>query len=264
MRVFISADMEGTAGVAKLSECDRDHPDWQEFRALMTAEVVAACDGARAAGATEIVIKDAHESGRNLILEQLPPDAIIVRSWSGHPHSMMFGLERGFAAAIYTGYHDAAGTDNNPLAHSFTHRLFSLTINGQVASEFLVNAYTAASLGVPSVFLSGDEGMAARAHELIPAIETATVSQGFGAATRARSPAASRDLIREGVERGIARRVECLPALPDHFEVELRFTNPHDAYAGSFYPDVEYPAPRTLRFQRDNWFEVLRALLFVK
>ena len=72
MKVFISADIEGTAGIAHWNEADRTHPDWAEFRALMTGEVVAACEGARAAGATEVVIKDAHDSGRNLLHDRLP------------------------------------------------------------------------------------------------------------------------------------------------------------------------------------------------
>ena len=97
MKIFLSADIEGTAGIAHWDEAERTHPDYAEFRALMTAEVVAACEGARAAGATEVVIKDAHDSGRNLILDRLPDYARIMRGWSGHPDGMMFGIDASFA-----------------------------------------------------------------------------------------------------------------------------------------------------------------------
>ena len=69
MKVFLSADMEGTAGVTAWSETEHDKPDYPQFQALMTAEVVAACEGALAAGATEIIVKDAHHTGRNLLVD---------------------------------------------------------------------------------------------------------------------------------------------------------------------------------------------------
>lgn len=264
MKVFISADMEGTAGVATWAETERDKPDYAEFQALMTAEVVAACNGALDAGATEIVIKDAHHTGRNLLIDRLPPEVRIIRDWSGHPHSMMFGIDQGCAAAIFTGYHDAAGTDSNPLAHSFTGRIMRLTINGALASEFTVNATTAAMLNVPSVFVSGDTGICSAAAALVPGIVVQPTSSGFGPATSALAPARARDLIREGVCAALSspdsRR--CAP-LADRWEVELEFTNPVEAYRGSFFPGVDYPEPRRLRFVRDDWFEVLRTLRFL-
>lgn len=264
MKVFISADMEGTAGVTCWAETERDKPDYPEFQALMTSEVVAACEGALLAGATEIVIKDAHHTARNLLVDRLPPEARIIREWSGHPHSMMFGIDADCAAAIYTGYHDAAATDSNPLAHSFTSRIMRLTINGTVASEFTVNATTAAMLGVPSVFLSGDAGICAGASALVPGIVTCPVSEGFGPASSALSPQRARTLIREGV----AAALSDLPArraapLATRWEVELEFANPVEAYRGSFFPEVEYLRPRRLRFVRDDWFEVLRTLRFL-
>jgi len=123
MKVCTPAQNEGTAGIAHGTEAGRTRPGRADFRALMTAEVVAACEGARAAGATEVVIKDAHDSGRNLILDRLPDYARIVRGWSGHPDEMMFGIDETFAAALYTGYHSKAGTEVNPLAHTSNLRI---------------------------------------------------------------------------------------------------------------------------------------------
>lgn len=264
MKVFISADMEGTAGITCWPETERDKPEYPEFQALMTAEVVAACEGALQAGATEIILKDAHDSGRNLLVDRLPPQVRIIRDWAGHPHSMMFGIDGDCAAAIYTGYHDAAGTDSNPLAHSFNGKIMRLTINGALASEFTVNALTAASLGVPSAFLSGDSGICTAAAGLAPGIVTVPVSQGFGPATSSVTPVRARELIREGVAAALSDLPSrSHPPLAARWEVEVEFATPRDAYRGSFFPGVDYPEPRRLRFTRDDWFEVLRTLRFL-
>ena len=88
MKIYISADIEGTTGIAHWDEADRSKSDYKEFQSQMTAEVKAACEGANQAGAKEIIIKDAHESGRNLIVSELPENIKIIREWSGHPFSM--------------------------------------------------------------------------------------------------------------------------------------------------------------------------------
>ena len=265
MKVFISADIEGTAGINHWDEAERTHPDWTEFRALMTGEVVAACEGARAAGATEVVIKDAHDSGRNLILDRLPDYARIVRGWSGHPDAMMFGLDAGFAAAIYTGYHSKAGSEANPLAHTSNLRISRLLLNGEVASEFTVNALCAAGYGVPSVFLSGDEGICAEARAMVPGLTTTETLDGKGRASTSISPAWSRRLIREGVAAALAGDfTRALPERPERYEVVIEFNNPTDAYRAGWYPGARGHGPRAVAFADADFSEILRALVFLK
>ena len=101
MKVFISADIEGTAGITDWTEALKEGADYAEFRRLMTDELIAACEGARAAGAEAVVVKDAHQTGRNLIVGDLPDYVQVFRGWSGHPHAMMSGLKAGFDAALY-------------------------------------------------------------------------------------------------------------------------------------------------------------------
>lgn len=265
MKVFISADIEGTAGIAHWDEAERTHPDWVEFRALMTAEVVAACEGARAAGATEVVIKDAHDSGRNLIVDRLPDYARIVRGWSGHPDAMMFGLDDSFAAAIYTGYHSKAGSEANPLAHTSNMRISRLLLNGEVASEFTVNTLCAAGYGVPSVFLAGDEGICAEARAMVPGLAAVETLDGKGRASISISPAWSRRLIREGVAAVLSGDfTQALPKRPEHCELVIEFNNPTDAYRAGWYPGARAHGPRAIVFEHTNFAEVLRALLFLK
>lgn len=265
MKVFISADIEGTAGILNWDEAERTHPDYAQFQALMTAEVLAACEGAQAAGATEIVIKDAHDSGRNLLLEHLPACVRIVRGWSGHPDGMMFGIDESFDATLYTGYHSKGGTEDNPLAHTSTLRISRLLLNGEVASEFTLNALCAARYGVPSVFLSGDKGICGDARALVPGIVTSETLEGVGAATISLSPLAARAAIREGAERALRdRNLDVLPAIAAKLEIVIEFSNPVDAYRASWYPGVRAAGPRTVAFASDDYFEILRAYRFMR
>lgn len=264
MKVFICADIEGTAGITDWDEAEKGKPDYAEFRSLMTAEIVAACDGARAAGASEIVVKDAHWTARNLLVDELGPDVRILRGWSGHPDRMMFGLDETFDAAVHVGHHAKSGSDANPLAHSFTRRVSRITLNGATASEFTFNALTAARYGVPTVFLSGDAEICADARALVPGIATVETIAGFGAATLSLSPAASRAAIRDTVERALKAPVTgTVAALAAAYELVMEFSTPVDAYRGSWYPGVEHPSPRTLVFRTTDYFEVQRALQFI-
>ncbi|MBS3650587.1 M55 family metallopeptidase [Pseudaminobacter sp. 19-2017] len=264
MKIFLSADIEGTAGIAHWDEADRSHPDHREFRTLMTAEVVAACEGARAAGAEEVVVKDAHDSGRNLVLDLLPDYVRIVRGWSGHPDAMMFGIAADFAAAIYVGYHSKAGTEANPLAHTTTTTVSRLLLNGEVASEFTVNALCAARYGVPSAFLAGDAGICADARAMIPGIATVATLEGAGRAANSLSPARSRALIRQGVEAALSRDLSGLvPPPAEAYEVVVEFCNPSDAYRASWYPGARSHGPRAIAFAATDFFEIQRALRFV-
>jgi D-amino peptidase len=264
MKIFISADIEGTAGINHWDETIHGNPDWAEFRELMTSEVLAACEGARAAGATEVVIKDAHDSGRNLIVDRLPDYTRIVRNWSGHPDQMMFGLDDSFTAAIYTGYHAKAGTEDNPLAHTSNLRISRLLLNGEVASEFTINALCAALYGVPSVFLAGDAGICADVRSMIPGITTVATLEGAGPASNSIAPARSRQLIREGVEQALRTKAGGVPALKGPWEVVVEFVNPVSAYQARWYPGARAHGLRAVAYVSSDFFEILRALLFIK
>ncbi|GGL76422.1 M55 family metallopeptidase [Wenxinia marina] len=263
MKVFISADIEGTAGITDWAEAMKDDKGYAEFRQYMTDEVVAACEGARAAGATEIVVKDAHQTGRNLIIGDLPADVRVVRGWSGHPHKMMWGIDESFDAALYTGYHNYNGSNTNPLAHTFTGAL-RLRLNGELASEFTINSLCAAALGVPSAFLSGDAGICAGAAEAVPGITTVAVSEGHGPGTISMTPARARAAIREGVEAALSGDLAgCLPQVPERITLDFGYPNPTSAYRASWYPGAELVGPCDARFETDDYHEALRALLFM-
>jgi D-amino peptidase len=264
MKVFISADIEGTAGITNWEEADKTHPTYQEFRERMTDEVVAACEGAIEAGAKEILIKDAHGSGRNIIAARLPDCAKLIRGWSGHPFCMVQELDESFDALMFVGYHAKAASDDNPLAHTLRLHVMHLMINGEIASEFHMHAFAGALVGVPSVFLSGDAGICTDAQRISPGIVTVPVSQGIGPSTVSIAPSLARKEIRAGVARALkedfkGRRIK----LPDDFTLEIKYTAPVQAYRASWYPGAELAAPRTVRFKSKDYFEVLRAINFM-
>jgi D-amino peptidase len=264
MKVYISADIEGIAGISHWDEARKEHATYQEFRGEMTDEVVAACEGAIEAGAKEILIKDAHGTGRNIIASRLPGSARLIRGWSGHPLAMVQELDASFAALVYVGYHSKAGTQDNPLAHTLTLQIAGLRLNGELCSEFRLHSYAAALYGVPVVFISGDKGICAEASQLIPAIRSAAVSEGRGASTISIAPAVAQRLIREGVGESLKSDLaRCRVELPKHFVLEISFTNPIDAYRKAWYPGASQSGPQTVRFESDDYFEVLRAIRFI-
>ena len=153
-KLFISADIEGTAGIVNWNETERSVPhDYDYFANQMTREVAAACEGAHDAGVEEIVVKDAHDSARNLNPAKLPEYTRVYRGWARHPYSMMFGLDETFDGVVFTGYHSAAQMPGNPLSHTMNTQNNFVKVNGMLAPELMLNSLIASSLGVP-VYLS--------------------------------------------------------------------------------------------------------------
>jgi D-amino peptidase len=226
--------------------------------------VVAACDGAIAAGATEILIKDAHGSGRNILAERLPDCARLVRGWSGHPLAMVQELDASFDAVLLVGYHSKAGTESNPLAHTLTLKVAKIMINGGVASEALIHSWAAALHRVPVVFLSGDKGICADAQGFNPGITTVAVSEAFGPSTVSLAPTRARALIRAGVAAALkGDRDACRIRLPESFVLEVAYSNPVQAYKSSWYPGAKHMGHQTVRLETSDYFEILRALRFI-
>ncbi|MET1029173.1 MAG: M55 family metallopeptidase [Dongiaceae bacterium] len=263
MKVYISADIEGVAGITHWDEATKTHATYPEFREQMTREAIAACNGAIAAGATEILLKDAHDSGRNIITADLPHCVRIIRGWSGHPLSMVQELDDSFAAAMLIGYHSKAGAEGNPLAHTMTTRVSQITLNGNVVSEFLLHSYAAAMQGVPVVLVSGDKGLGEDVKALNPHIRTVATSEGIGRSTISLAPKEATRLIEAAATRALRDdHAACRLTLPTAFVLEISFTNPTDAYAASWYPGAQHIGHRTIRFETRDYFEVLRALKF--
>ena len=263
MKIYISADIEGVAGIAHWDEANKNKADYAAFRDEMTLEVLAACEGAMQSGADEIWIKDAHGSGRNILTANLPACARIIRGWSGHPLDMLQELDETFAAILMIGYHSRAGSAANPLAHTLTGDVREILINGEQTSEFRLHANVAALLGVPVVFVSGDEGLCEEVEATNPEIRAVSVSRGFGPSSISIAPVQAQRLIRDGVSAAVAGDHQaCVIGLAGEFLVDVSYREPTSAYGAGFYPGAEQVGPHTVRFESDDYFEVMRFIKF--
>lgn len=263
MKVFISVDIEGITGVTSWSETTLGNSDYKQFADQMTKEAVAACEGAIAMGAKEIFVKDAHDSARNIDITKLPRCSILSRGWTNTPDSMVAGIDETFDAAIFIGYHSAAGTNGSPLAHTMNLGNNYMKVNGERASEFVINSYLAANYGVPVVFISGDKMLCDKAKEFNPSIETVAVKEGDGGATASINPELACELIKEGVKNGLKHIEACKIAIPNKFEVEINYKEHKEARHASFYPGVTQVDSHTIKYTANNVKEFATTRMFI-
>ena len=264
MKVFISADIEGISGVMDREATRPGGHDYERSRAEMTREVVAACEGARAAGADPVVVKDAHGPGINLYPEEMPEYVTLIRGWSFEPRMMIEGLDGSFDAAFFVGYHNAAATEGNALSHTINGgAVQKITVNGRPASEFLIYSWLAAWYGVPSVLLTGDRLLCEASADLHPALKTVAVKDDVGGRSAGMSTPAACAAIRAAAEAALRQDLGAAKiTLPDRFRVELTYKDHAKAYSKGFYPGAVQTAPTVLTFDSDDWYEVNRFLLF--
>lgn len=263
MRVYISVDMEGIAGVAHENQTDPTDPrhagEYNRFRRLMTNEANAAIAGALEAGAEAVLVNDSHWLMRNLLAEELNPSAELL---SGGPKrlSMVEGIDGGFDAAMFIGYHARAGTRNATIDHTYTSRVYEARLNGHAAGELAINAAMAGVFGVPVALVSGDQSLAAEARALLgDEVETVIVKQAVGRfATRSLAPTVACQRIREGTVKALGRRHQPYVLKPPiHLEVDFALTQMADM--AELVPGSVRTGGRTLEYRHDDFREVFRA-----
>ncbi len=270
MKLFISADIEGTAGIVDWKETEPGDR-YEYFSKQMTAEVAAACRGALSGGVREILVRDAHDSARNLDPSAMPRQVRLLRGWTQSPACMMDGLDRTFQAAAMTGCHTCAGSDGNPLAHTMNLGVERAALNGMACSEFTLNAMYAAYLGIPVIFVSGDAMVCDMARELCPAVTAVATSQGIGGGSIGLHPQEAQERIQSGMEQAVkrlnsqteeGRKPECLISLPEHFTLEVRYREHKKAYRASFYPGAAKTGPKTVVYEADDYMDIMRFVMF--
>lgn len=269
MDLFLSCDIEGCCGVTSWADADIRKGNTAAFAAAqlqMTRETAAACAGALDAGAARILVKDAHDTGRNLDLAALPEQVQVNRGWSGDLYGMMSGIQHGdWDAAAFVGYHSGASSAGSPLAHTLSTRVDYIEINGRRASEFTVSAYTAGLFGVPVCFVSGDAALCEQARRMIPRIACVPTCKGDGGSATCLHPAEAERRIHDALftqlDSGVYR--ECLVTLPQEFEIFVRYLAEADAYRASFYPGAQLAEEKTIRFSCADFTEALRLFHFI-
>ena len=265
LKVYISADMEGVAGAVTGEQLGPAGFEYQRFREFMTAEVLAAIEGARAAGATEIVVGDSHGNGQNLLIDRLPQDVRVVRSWP-RPAMMMEGIDSTFGAAILLGYH--AGTTNpaGVRAHTLSSANYArVALNGTDVPEAGLSAAIAGHFGVPVVMISGDDVAVAEARRLIGDVEGAVVKQALSFHSAATlTPQAAQALIRDRAREGVARRAQLKPyVVRAPVQLDVTFKNYRPAEVLAYLPIVVRTDAHSIRFRGRDVLEVSRFLEFL-
>lgn len=248
MRVYISIDMEGVAGIATMDQIIRGGHGYPRAQHLMTGEANAAIAGAFEGGATEVLINDSHGTMDNLIHEDLDPRARII---FGKPKldCMAEGIDKGHDLALFIGYHAAAGGPG-VIAHTYSSLFTEVRVNGRLVSEGDVNALQAAAAGVPVALLTGDDVICAAIQETLPGIATVAVkeSHGYNAAD-SMSPTEARRLISEAAAQAVASAVAApatLPTVPETLEVEIDMPNIPAAEMAAMIPSANRTAARTV------------------
>ncbi len=264
MKIFISADIEGVAGISSWDEADHEHQRGKYYAEQMTLEAKAACEAAVEMGA-EVVLRDAHSSARNMNVRQMPESVKFVRGWANSPMSMMETLNESFDGVIYIGYHSAAYTSTNSLAHTFSSGTYQkILINGEIASEFLINTYLSYYHGVPVIAISGDRGICQEAKEFSEKIHTVVTQDAIGSASYSIHPEKSTKLIYQMVKHALKVPKEEYPIeLPETFEIQLQYKRIGDYHRASFYPGAKIVDARTLSYKSDDFYEIARALMFM-
>ena len=265
LKVYISVDMEGVAGVVTGDQLIPGGFEYERFRRFMTDEAVAAVRGAQAAGATEVVVSDSHGNGESLMIELFPKDVRIVRSWPRHGE-MMAGLDPSFAAALFVGYHASTTNPKGVRAHTISSAHFTrVALNGTAVTEAELNAAYAGAMGVPVVFISGDDAAISEVTGRLGSMQSVITKKSLGFhSAETLTPAASCDLIYQGAQAAVSRRDQRKPyVLAAPLTLEISFKSYTTAEIVSYLRSVERTDAHSIRFVGHDMAEVMDFIVFL-
>jgi len=264
IKVLISVDMEGITGVVTSEQLGPTGFEYNRFREFMTAEALAAIQGAKEAGATAFVVADSHGNQQNLLIDRFPADVTIIRG-SPRPLSMVEGIDSTVSAVMFIGYHSATTNPRGVRAHTMSSAtLAAVELNGVAVAESGINAAIVGSFGAPVVFVSGDESAVAEVRQLVGDVESAVVKRSIGFHSAATlTPEAGQALIRAGAKAAITRLRDFKPyVLRGPYTVDLTYKNYTAAEAMAFLPGIERRTAHTVRYRATSMTDVSRFLVF--
>ena len=265
LKVYISVDMEGVAGVVTGDQLIPGGFEYERFRRFMTDEAVAAVRGAQAAGATEVVVSDSHGNGESLMIELFPKDVRIVRSWPRHGE-MMAGLDPSFAAVFFVGYHASTTNPKGVRAHTISSAHFTrVALNGTAVTEAELNAVYAGAMGVPVVFVSGDDAAISEVTGRLGQMQSVITKKSLGFhSAETLTPAASCDLIYQGALAAVSHREQRKPyVLAAPLTLEISFKSYTTAEIVSYLRSVERTDAHSIRFVGHDMAEVMDFIVFL-
>ena len=256
-KIYISADLEGVVGAVTGEQLGPGGFEYNRFREFMTAEVNAAIKAARAAGATEILVADSHGNGQNLLIEKLPKDVKLIRSWP-RPLCMMEGIDSSFDGVIFTGYHASTDNPEGVRAHTFSSaRLTSVKINGKVMSEGSWNAAVAGEFGVPVIMIAGDDAAVNEVKALIGNAEGAIVKESISFhSAKSLHPDAAYDLIAEKTSYAVKNIKKYKPyKIKGPLTVSVQFKHYQPSQILSYLKMFKRTDSHTIEFKAKNMIE---------
>ena len=269
MRVHIISDIEGVAGIVKWAQTGGDQTLYHEARKLYTEEINAAVRGAKAAGATEIVVMDCHGAGgdytfNSLLPAELDPDCefVIQDEWTEYTEF----LEEGCDAALFVGMHAMAGTPDGVLSHTVSGQAWqSLKFNGTLVGETGINAALCGNWGCPVLLVTGDRAVCREGRELLgEGLTTVEVKVGLGRFSARNIPAVrARELIEAGAKRALEDLKAVQPYDPGRpCEIEIAFTSPDRLVEYRNRKNVEVTGPFTIVARGDDWWQAWSSFYF--
>jgi D-amino peptidase len=265
-RVLIVADMEGLTGAVTSEQLGPEGFEYERFRHIMTAEVLAAMDGARAAGAREFVVADSHGNGQNLLIEEFPEDVRIIRSWP-RPLGMLQGVDQNIDGVIFIGFHSGTTNPDGVRAHTMSSaNLTDLRIGDNSVSEAVWGAAIAGHYGVPVLMLSGDDAIAAEAQRFLPDLEVAIVKRALSFhSADTLTPAAGQRLIREMAERAVRRIDEIEPyRVPTPVRVTVSFKHYQPSQVLALLPMFGRLDAHSISFEADDMVQASHILTVIE
>lgn len=259
MKVFISVDIEGATGVASFSQCSRPESSFYDYpfaRRMLTADVNAAIRGARAAGATEVVVKDSHATCKNLLIDELEPGTQLISGMGAGTLGMMEGIDSTFDASMLVGYHAMAG-GFGMMEHALVGGLHRLKMNGQPAGEIAVSAAIAGAFGVPTVLVTSDQGGCDEAMATLEGIRTFATKQGIGYAMgKMLSPSVTVPGIEAAADAAVRKAKEIKPyTLDGRVTMSVAFRSSQEAEAAASLADVSRVDAYTVEFEGESFLK---------
>lgn len=256
MKLFISADMEGVAGLAEYRHASPGSPEFTWMVDLWIDQINTIIAAALDEGVEEILVNEAHSGMNYLSLGKLHPRAALISGYV-KADNQMHGLDKTYLGAVFMG-HTRAGTGHGVLNHTYVMRdVFDLRLNGESIGELGLNGYWASYLGSALIMVAGDDWTAVEAREFEESIECAVVKEGISQfSAKHFSSADVKKELECATRQAIRRRKEGLipdKDLPDQFEMEIDFSISEIAHLCSFVPGVSRVGPRTVRFQNSDY-----------
>lgn len=265
MKLYISSDMEGVAGVSSWQQVDArtPHPEYHIFKRYYTQEVAAAVRGAQRSGASDVTINDSHGPMRNFVFEELPRDARVIFG-NRKPYSMVQDCDSSYTGAFFIGYHGGVGDADAVLCHTYTPSvIYEVRLNGIVCSEATLNAAVLGYYGVPLLYATGDRTTVEGIQRQMPWVQGTIVKESIGNfGANSVSPAAAQRMIEDDAAAAFAARANAKPfVIEPPIALDVTLAKAEQADYVELIPGFQRTGPRAVRFVDDDMLTIFKAFV---